>query len=209
MTSESRRHYLIIYNPNAGGHRPRRLDSAVQALESAGVEVTTHATEGPEHAEELARNANGRFSAVLAAGGDGTAHEVANGLMARPTPLPLGILLLNKLNAEVTVFGWLLGETMINFAIVLVIDRVSSFPDTLSARFLSLPPMVFLGHLSYSLYLWQQPFLPAAPAWVGQTFPVNIGLLFLAALASFYLIEQPFLRLKARVGGSVGRGARG
>ena len=123
--------------------------------------------------------------------------------------LPLGILLLNKLNAEVTVFGWLLGETMINFAIVLVIDRVSSFPDTLSARFLNLPPMVFLGHLSYSLYLWQQPFLPAAPAWVGQTFPVNIGLLFLAALASFYLIEQPFLRLKARVGGSVGRGARG
>ena len=123
--------------------------------------------------------------------------------------LPLGILLLNKPNAEVTVFGWLLGETMINFAIVLVIDRVSSFPDTLSARFLNLPPMVFLGHLSYSLYLWQQPFLPAAPAWVGQTFPVNIGLLFLAALASFYLIEQPFLRLKARVGGSVGRGARG
>lgn len=92
MTAASHRHYLVIFNPTARGHRPRRLEAAVAALESAGVTVTVVSTEGPFHAEELARTANGRFTAVLAAGGDGTAHEVANGLMARPAPLALGIL---------------------------------------------------------------------------------------------------------------------
>ena len=92
MTTKPARHYLIIYNPTAGGHRTRALDVAVAALESAGVATTAVATEGPSHAEELARTANGNLSAVIAAGGDGTAHEVANGLMARETPLPLGLL---------------------------------------------------------------------------------------------------------------------
>ncbi len=92
MITKPARHYLIIYNPNAGGHRPRSLDVAVAALESAGVVTKAVATEGPSHAEELARTANGDLTAVIAAGGDGTAHEVANGLMAREKPLPLGLL---------------------------------------------------------------------------------------------------------------------
>jgi peptidoglycan/LPS O-acetylase OafA/YrhL len=59
--------------------------------------------------------------------------------------------------------------------------------------------MVFVGVLSYSLYLWQQPFLNRhlGTSWMAA-FPVNIILAGVMALASYYLVEQPFLRLRAR-----------
>lgn len=59
---------------------------------------------------------------------------------------------------------------------------------------LSLSPLVFVGGLSYSLYIWQQLFL--APEWAqGPTFPLWIALplLFFVALASWRFIERPFL----------------
>jgi peptidoglycan/LPS O-acetylase OafA/YrhL len=59
------------------------------------------------------------------------------------------------------------------------------------------------GALSYSLYLWQQPFLNRNSAHWWTAFPVNIGLALLCAVASYGLVEKPFLRLshkpKARV----------
>jgi peptidoglycan/LPS O-acetylase OafA/YrhL len=66
-------------------------------------------------------------------------------------------------------------------------------------RLLNAKPLVALGILSYSIYLWQQPFLnPHRSAWVCQ-WPVNIGLVALCAVASYLLIESPFLRLKERL----------
>ncbi len=67
---------------------------------------------------------------------------------------------------------------------------------TWSGRLLNLRPVIFIGTLSYSLYLWQQPFLNRyldAPA---TTFPLNLLLAFAAALASYFVIERPFLRLR-------------
>jgi peptidoglycan/LPS O-acetylase OafA/YrhL len=60
----------------------------------------------------------------------------------------------------------------------------------------------WLGTVSYSLYLWQQLFLvTSAPNWGSmRRFPLNVMLAFLVASASHYLIEQPFLRLKERLG---------
>ncbi len=58
---------------------------------------------------------------------------------------------------------------------------------------------MFLGALSYSLYLWQQPFInPTGGARV-NAFPLNLGLALVCALASYYLVEQPMLRLRARL----------
>lgn len=58
----------------------------------------------------------------------------------------------------------------------------------------SLP--VWIGTLSYSLYLWQQPFLNRySTAWYAA-FPVNIVLAFVAAGLSYYCIERPGLRLR-------------
>jgi peptidoglycan/LPS O-acetylase OafA/YrhL len=60
-------------------------------------------------------------------------------------------------------------------------------------RVLNLAPMVWLGQISYSLYLWQQPFMhsahdPAPPARYG------IFGAFAMACVSYYLIERPVLR---------------
>jgi peptidoglycan/LPS O-acetylase OafA/YrhL len=52
------------------------------------------------------------------------------------------------------------------------------------------------GLLSYSLYLWQQPFCFAkADYWVFR-WPLNLCVAIACALISYYLIEVPFLRLR-------------
>lgn len=58
-------------------------------------------------------------------------------------------------------------------------------------RILNSGPLVWSGLLSYSLYLWQQPFLVLdGPL---NYLSVRIGLTFVAAYLSFRLIEQPVL----------------
>jgi len=53
--------------------------------------------------------------------------------------------------------------------------------------------------LSYSLYLWQMPFLDhRSDAWM-HAFPQNLLLAFLAALSSWFLVERPFNRLRRRL----------
>jgi peptidoglycan/LPS O-acetylase OafA/YrhL len=51
----------------------------------------------------------------------------------------------------------------------------------------------FLGVLSYSLYLWQQPFLNRNSHQWWTAFPLNLLLAFACAVASYYLVERPFL----------------
>jgi len=70
----------VIYNPAAGrGKAEAWLRDAGQTL---GEEMELRPTEGAGHAIELARSAcEAGFAKVIAAGGDGTVHEVANGVL--------------------------------------------------------------------------------------------------------------------------------
>lgn len=67
------------------------------------------------------------------------------------------------------------------------------------ARALSLSPIVFVGRLSYSLYLWHFPVFVILevnkPGVVPAAVPA-IAITVALALASYYLIEVPFLRRK-------------
>lgn len=75
----------VIYNPTSGrGRSGRRLTG----LRRAWVERAVFwPTEAPGQAEELAlRAAREGFATVAAAGGDGTVHEVANGLLRAERP---------------------------------------------------------------------------------------------------------------------------
>jgi peptidoglycan/LPS O-acetylase OafA/YrhL len=93
----------------------------------------------------------------------------------------------------------LVGQTVTNVGIALLIERVVRFPTAATGRFLNAGPVVFLGMLSYSLYLWQQPFLNRFASGAINRFPLNIALALAAAVCSYYLIEKPALRLRTRI----------
>jgi len=84
----------LIYNPRAGkfgrnGHS--KIARAVQILEHQGHQVTVAPTTGPRTAGTIARQHIQRGAGlILAAGGDGTINEVAEGMLH--TDVPLGIL---------------------------------------------------------------------------------------------------------------------
>ncbi len=70
----------VIYNPAAGRGRAER--HLKEFLANPGVRGELRPTAAPGHATELAREAvDEGFARVVAAGGDGTVHEVANGLL--------------------------------------------------------------------------------------------------------------------------------
>jgi diacylglycerol kinase family enzyme len=75
----------VIFNPNAGKRQgARRLEQIQRAW---GARVQLRPTGYPGHAVELARQAALEgIPLVAAAGGDGTAHEVVNGLMQAGRP---------------------------------------------------------------------------------------------------------------------------
>jgi len=72
-----------IINPIAGGGKGVRLWPVIcDLLQREGLEFSMVTSEAPLHAAELAREAVMRGSQlVVAIGGDGTVHEVANGLL--------------------------------------------------------------------------------------------------------------------------------
>ena len=75
--------HKIILNPAAGRGQGKQAVSLIeQYLQNFGVDYDLTLTERPWHAVDLARDAaRGGFQCVVAAGGDGTANEVLNGLM--------------------------------------------------------------------------------------------------------------------------------
>ncbi|HVL81655.1 MAG TPA: diacylglycerol kinase family protein [Actinomycetota bacterium] len=97
----------VISNPKAGrGSDGARLAAA---LRHAGLDAEVAVTEGPAHGVDLARSARDRGEPlVVAAGGDGTVHEVVNGLLAPggPSDPPiLGVLPLGSGCDYVKTFG--------------------------------------------------------------------------------------------------------
>jgi peptidoglycan/LPS O-acetylase OafA/YrhL len=91
--------------------------------------------------------------------------------------------------------GWYLlpaGYTAEAFAVVLVLAWLVDRPTTALGRILNHPAVKHVGVISYSLYLWQQLFA----AWHGWW---RVPAIFLAAEASYRLVERPCLRLRDRV----------
>lgn len=74
---------LLVANPVAGRGKDPILPRLVQALTDRGLEHEVAETKGPGHAIALAREAvtERDLRMVVAVGGDGTIHEVINGLI--------------------------------------------------------------------------------------------------------------------------------
>jgi peptidoglycan/LPS O-acetylase OafA/YrhL len=63
---------------------------------------------------------------------------------------------------------------------------------------LNSPPVMWLGAISYSLYLWQQLFLDRSSSAPWAAFPLNLVFSLVLAAASYHLIEQPGLKIRER-----------
>ncbi len=73
----------LVVNPRAGaGRAGRELESLEQLVKRSFETWAIRPTQGPGHGSELAQQAaSDGFDIVAAVGGDGTCHEVVNGLM--------------------------------------------------------------------------------------------------------------------------------
>jgi len=80
-----RNHFFAIVNPAAGGGRSAKLAGpALAGLREKGLKIDVVASTGPGHAVELAREAYEQgYRRFIAVGGDGTAHEIINGVYER------------------------------------------------------------------------------------------------------------------------------
>jgi YegS/Rv2252/BmrU family lipid kinase len=92
--------FFAIVNPAAGGGRSAKLAGpALARLREKNLKVDVLASTGPGHAVELAHEAYKQgYRRFIAVGGDGTAHEILNGVFRQAGPverialgfLPLG-----------------------------------------------------------------------------------------------------------------------
>src|SRR5256885_3827551 len=86
--------------------------------------------------------------------------------------IPLVALAANLAVAHPRV-SFVVAEPIMNFGIAMSLDYCMRHASSAVGRLLNLRPMAFVGVLSYSLYLWQQPFLNRAGTAVWNTFPVT------------------------------------
>ena len=96
--------FFAIVNPAAGGGKSARLAGpAVARLREKGLHIDVIASTGPGHAVQLAREAYAQgYRKFLAVGGDGTAHEILNGIFLNrrnPERIALGFLPLGTGNS--------------------------------------------------------------------------------------------------------------
>lgn len=86
------------------------------------------------------------------------------------------------------------GMTIVNVSVALCVDWLIVNHQKILGRILNSPPFKFIGVMSYSLYLWQQPFINYSENVPLTYFPLNIILMILLSLLSYYIIERRFLR---------------
>ncbi len=96
-----------------------------------------------------------------------------------------------------------LGHTLQGLGIILLLAQSILLPKWGLYRLLNLAPVMLLGVLSYSVYLWQQMFwispktFGMASVW-WMSFPVWLVPPLVLGAASYYALERPLLSLRAR-----------
>lgn len=106
-----------------------------------------------------------------------------------------------------TPLGFAVGTSLVNGAIALVVWRAlgggraaaEAPAATGLARAFGLRPLAWLGTVSYSVYLWQQPFLNREAPAALTAWPQNLLLALAAALAGYHLIERPALARRTAI----------
>ncbi len=100
-------------------------------------------------------------------------------------------------------FDLTVGYTINGFAVAMFMVWCTRNAESVVGRVLNWGPVAQVGVLSYSIYLWQTLFTHTGNErvfgwwpWIGS-FPGSLAGIALAAMGSYYLVEQPSLRLRA------------
>lgn len=95
-------HNLLIFNPVSGRKEARteRLGQIVSTLTLEGNEVTVYQTQGKGDAREyIASQKEKGYDRIICCGGDGTLHEVVNGLLQKNScNIPIGYIPTGSVN---------------------------------------------------------------------------------------------------------------
>jgi len=89
-------------------------------------------------------------------------------------------------------YSWLTTVLVVLFSTILI---TSLKRDTLAYKFFANPKVVYIGKLSYSLYLWHWGVLTISRWTIGVywwTFPFQILLILIISIFSYRFIETPF-----------------
>lgn len=88
----------LIINPNAGKGKAEKLASKIkEKFEESGFIVYLKLTEKRDDATNFAKQEEGE-GLIVCVGGDGTLHEVVNGVMMRDSRVPIGYIPLGSVN---------------------------------------------------------------------------------------------------------------
>jgi peptidoglycan/LPS O-acetylase OafA/YrhL len=95
--------------------------------------------------------------------------------------------------------------TMVAMLMALLPAATVSKPASRVGRILELPLLVWVGRMSYSLYIWQQLFLPpdelSRIPGIWQRGPWNLAAIFACAALSYRLVERPAMAWGKRLAG--------
>jgi peptidoglycan/LPS O-acetylase OafA/YrhL len=118
-----------------------------------------------------------------------------------PAPVAGAALLVARIVLAPYHVGTLL-EAMSGPAIALVVARAVVDSQTLIGRGLNARAVVWIGQLSYSLYLWQQLFTRPTLEREPLPVPLAVGCIIACAMLSYYIVERPLLQARARLRGT-------
>ncbi|PHI29479.1 acyltransferase family protein [Budvicia aquatica] len=116
--------------------------------------------------------------------------------------LSLGALIYSATRTDI-ILGYPNHHAVIVSVATAVLIFIGSSGNGLASRILSLSPLVFIGSISYSLYLWHWPIFSIA-RYLGltETLLFKIGcftLTFIAAYLSYIFIEKPFRKKRVTI----------
>ena len=105
-------------------------------------------------------------------------------------------------------FDLTVGGTFFAIGVAFVFAAILSNPQTTFAKMLRLPPLVWIGRISYGLYLWHYFVFGFVAGWLRfrtrtsldlpQLTALQVLATFLVATISYYLLERPCLDLKKK-----------
>lgn len=85
---------LFIYNPVSGRKKSKKkyIGEIIQDLTCDGATLSVYQTQGKNDVRDFLRNNISSYDRIICCGGDGTLHEVVNGILKNEADVLLGYI---------------------------------------------------------------------------------------------------------------------